>query len=256
MQTSVRIMDIDVDMITNDVFIQKMNEYLMDDHLDVILFASTELLNHAVEDVSYHELIDRAELFLPGEEALLSAHHVEILEAGDMVVSCKSLGILLENLKKEDRTLYIIARNEERRQELQEYCKSMQPELRVVGSYAYDLEWEDAALINEINSHTPDMLLLDLETGVQEKWIMDHVPLLNARLCIAVGGVAELILSEQRIVPKWVRILHLEEIYQRLIKDQSVKKGFQARIFRKKVVQYNNQTEESQKDTEEKGTMS
>ena len=100
MQASVKIMDIDIDMLSNDIFIEKMNEYLKDDHLDVILFASAEMLDRAVEDEKYRELIDSAELFLPGEEALLSTHHVDILEAGGMVVSCKSFGIVLENLKK------------------------------------------------------------------------------------------------------------------------------------------------------------
>ena len=244
MQASVKIMEIDVDMMTQDVFIQKMNEYLTDDHLDVILFASTELLDRAVEDEFYRELIDRAELVLPGEEALLTTHHVDVLEAGGMVVSCKSLGAMLENLKKEDRTLYIIARNAECVRRLKEYCKAMQPELRVLGSYAYDEEEGDAYVVNEINSQTPDMLLLDLETGVQETWIMEHAPLLNARLCIAIGGVSGLILSEQKEVPGWVRRCHLEKLYRRLVQEQSVKKGLRARIFRKKIVQYNNQTDE------------
>lgn len=252
MQASVKIMDIDVDMMTNDVFIQKMNEYLTDEHLDVILFASTDLLNRAVEDETYRQLIDQAELFLPGEEALLTNHHVDILEAGGMVVSCRSLGMMLENLTKEDRTLYIIAQDEEQVSELEAYCKTMQPELRVVGNYAYDKELEDAAVVNEINSHTPDMILLNLETGIQETWIMEHASLLNARLCIAIGGVANLILAEQKEPPEWIRKLHLEGIYQCLVKDQTVKKDFKARIFRKKIVQYNNQVEENIHDTEEK----
>ncbi len=255
MQASVKILDIDVDMITNDVFVQKMNEYLTDDRLDVILFASTDLLNRAVEDESYHELIDRAELFLPGEEALLSAHHVDVLEAGGMVVSCRSFGSVLENLTKEDRTIYIIAKNEQEVSILQEYCRSMQPEIRIIGSYAYDQEWEDAAVINEINSHTPDMILLDMETGIQETWIMEHVSLLNAKLCIAIGGVDRLILAEQKEIPGWIKKLHLEGLYQRLVREQSVRKGFQARIFRKKVVKYNNQAEDAERnesDTKEK----
>ena len=45
---SVKVLDIDIDMMTNDVFVQKMNEYLSDDKLDVILFASTELLDKAM----------------------------------------------------------------------------------------------------------------------------------------------------------------------------------------------------------------
>ena len=136
MQASVKIMDIDVDMMSNDVFIRKMNEYLTDDHLDVIMFASTKMLNKAMEDEEYRTLLDKADLFLPGEKALLTTHHVDVLEAGDMVVSYRSLGMMLENLTKEDRTLYIIADNEDSVEKLQHYCKKMQPELRVVGSYS------------------------------------------------------------------------------------------------------------------------
>ena len=91
MHASVKVLDIDIDMMTNDVFVQKMNEYLSDDKLDVILFASTELLDKAMGEESYREVIEQADLILPGEEALLSAHHVEVLEAGGMVVSCKKL---------------------------------------------------------------------------------------------------------------------------------------------------------------------
>lgn len=253
MQDSVKIMDIDVDMMSNDVFIQKMNEYLTDERLDVILFASTGLLNRAVEDESYRQLIDRADLFLPGEEALLTTHHVDVLAAGGMVVSCRSFGMMLENLTKEDRTLYIIAENEDEVSKLQSYCQMMQPELQVVGSYAYDKQLEDAAVINEINSHTPDMILLNLETGLQEHWIMEHAPMLNARLCIAIGGVAQLILAEQKESPQWVKKLHLEGLYRVLVKEQAVKKDVKARIFRKKIVQYNiNQEEEAFHDTTEK----
>lgn len=71
MQASVKIMDIDVDMMSNDVFVRKMNEYLTDDHLDVIMFASTKMLNKAMEDEEYRALLEKADLFLPGEKALL-----------------------------------------------------------------------------------------------------------------------------------------------------------------------------------------
>ena len=42
MQSSVKIMGIDIDMLSNDVFIEKINEYLKDDKMDVILFRSEE----------------------------------------------------------------------------------------------------------------------------------------------------------------------------------------------------------------------
>lgn len=249
MQASVKIMDIDVDMLTNDVFIKKINEYLTDDRLEVILFASTELLDRAVEEEEYRQLIDKAELFLPGEEALLSAYHADILKAGNIVVSCKSFGLVLEKLTKEDRSIYIVSKSDTDIDVLKGYCKRMQPELRIVGSCSYDEELDDAAIVNEINSHIPDILLVDLQTGLQEEWIMEHVSLLNAKLCIAIGGVANLILAQEKKIPGWIEKMHLSNLYHKLVREQKVKKDFRARIFRKKVVQYNNQIEEqNQKD--------
>lgn len=251
MQASVKIMDIDVDMLSNDVFIEKINEYLTNDKLQVILFASTEVLNRAVESEEYRTLVDRAELFLPGEEALLSAHHADVLKAGDMVVSCESFGLVLEKLKKEDRTIYLVSKSDTDAELLMAYCKQMQPELKIVGSCIYADDMDDAALVNEINSHVPDFLLVNLPIGMQEQWIMEHVSLLNARLCVALGGVADIMMSEQKKTPKWVAKLHLTNLYHKLVREQSVKKGMRARIFRKKVVQYNSYIEE-QKEKDDK----
>lgn len=246
MHASVKVMDVDVDMITNDVFIQKMNEYLSDDKPEVILFASTELLDMALEREEFHEMIQQADLVLPGEETLLSAHHVEVLEAGGMVVSCKSFGMMLENLQKEDQSLYIIGKSTKEVELLESWCQRMQPELKMAGTCVYDSEMGDAALVNEINNHTPGILLVDLETGFQEQWIMEHVPLLHTQLCVAIGGVVGLILAEEKEMPEWVRKLRLDSLYEKLIREQTVKKDMQARIFRKKVAQYNNQLEDNE----------
>ena len=155
----------------------------------------------------------------------------------------------MEKLKKEDRSIYIVSKSDNDVEVLKGYCKRMQPELRIVGSCTYDESLDDAAVVNEINSHIPDILLVDLKTGEQEKWIMEHASQLNARLCIAIGGVANLIMAQEKKIPLWVQKLHLSGLYHKLVREQSVKKDFRARIFRKKVAQYNNQIEEqNQKD--------
>lgn len=243
MHASVKVLDIDIDMMTNDVFVQKMNEYLSDDKLDVILFASTELLDKAMGEESYREVIEQADLILPGEEALLSAHHVEVLEAGGMVVSCKSFGIMLENLQKKDQSVYIIGKSSTEVEQLElgaNVCSRGFDYQEVLCMTGYG----GRSAVNEINNHTPDILLVDLETGPQEIWIMEHLPLLHARLCVAIGGVVSLILAEEKEAPEWVKKLHLEPLYEKLVRQQSVKKDVQARIFRKKVVQYNNKSDE------------
>ena len=72
MHASVKVLDIDIDMMTNDVFVQKMNEYLSDDKLDVILFASTELLDKAMGDSFVEGDILSSDLREKGGAALYS----------------------------------------------------------------------------------------------------------------------------------------------------------------------------------------
>ena len=57
---------------------------------------------------------------------------------------------------------------------------------------------------------------------------------------------------EEKEAPEWVKKLHLEPLYEKLVRQQSVKKDVQARIFRKKVVQYNNKSDEKVRNDVEK----
>ncbi len=244
MQSVVNVMGIEIDMLSNDVFIEKINTYLNDDKLDVIFFASAESINRAVENEKYHELVDRAELFLPGEEALLTNYKIDILKDAGMVVSCKSFGIMLENLQKQDRTIYIVSDNSKNIDNLRNYCKKNQPQLRVIGSCIYSEDMEDAAVVNEINSYIPDILLVDLKIGVQESWIMEHVNLLNARLCVAIGGVAQIIMAEEKRIPKWIKKIGLTSLYEKIAVERIPQKFFKARFFRKRIDIYNTKKEE------------
>ncbi len=205
---------------------------------------SSHLLDKAAKDDDYRKIIEQADLFLPGEEALLATHHVDVLEAGGMVTSFKSFGLVLENLQKHDRTIYIMAESEEGAFKLRDYCKRVQPGLRVVDLCVYDSSLEDEAVINNINNCLPDMLVVDLPPGIQESWIIGHAAQINAKICVATGGVSGLVLAGEKVVPLWAEKLHLAWLYEKVVRQQSVKKSFRARIFRKKIVQYNNQSEE------------
>ncbi len=216
MQASVKIMGTDVDMLSNDVFIKKINEYLTTEQLQVIFFASAELLKQIEEDENNRRLLDITELFLPGMEELLKDYQVEELKAGDMVVSCKSFGLVLENLKKEDRTVYIVAESEEDAGMLKDYCLHMQPELKIIGASIYATDTDGAAVVNEINSKIPDFLLLDLPIGKQEDFIVEHIAHLNAKLCIAIGGVAELVMASKQKKQGLLEKLHLDSFFHKI----------------------------------------
>lgn len=243
MDTTIRIMDLDIDMISMDTLISKTEEYLTNDNLNVILFASAQLLEEASENSDYREMLSRADLILPGEEALLSMHHVDVLEVARMVINYRCFDPMLDSIK-EPRTAYLAGRTEYETGSMKDYCTRKHPGINIVGTCIMDLQQNQDVIINEINSLAPDILLFSMDTPLQEEWILSNCTKMNARLCIGIGAVIHTILEESKEVPGVIQTLHLEKLYNLIKKNERLIRIRQARIFRRKIAHYKNKKNE------------
>ena len=71
---------------------------------------------------------------------------------------------------------------------------------------------------NRINQVAPDLLLVGMGMGRQERWILDNLDHLDARVIITTGAMMDLIAGELRMAPRWLGPLGLEWLF-RLIDD-------------------------------------
>ncbi len=234
METSVKIMNTEVAMISKETLLQQINTYLKDEEFQVVLFASASLLQMGEEDELLRSDLQTIHLLLPGEEAILAMHHLDVLQAGNMVVSCKAFGDVLEDIWKQRATAYIISDDRERTLLLQDFIRDVQPELQVVGVSVLEPEVQTATVLNDINSKTPDMLFLDLEETAQIQWLKENKDMLNAKLCVAIGGVSTIILDDYHKIPEWVCKCKMEKIYRALVFNKPRRNHKKGRIFRKK----------------------
>lgn len=237
MQEIISIMGVNVAGIDEAVLIAKIDEYLLDDALNTMWFVSMNGLMKASENETLRDYLNSFDLVLPGDRNLfaLAGHRIRSRETR---VSYDTFGTILETLWKNDRTMYIVGENEAEIQLFQDYCKKMQPELNFVGHYAFDSEQAHEAAINEINSHAPDMLLINLECEAQAQWLADNKQLLNAKLAVAVGGVSDMLISSIGEAPSIWRKTHLTWIY-RILFRKNVPEKLKARIFKKHLDNYN-----------------
>lgn len=215
MKTTVKVMDLDVNIMDTQLFTSKIKEYLTDDRLNVILFATTKMLEEVTNDGEYREMLSRADLILPGEDTLLSMHHVDDLEAGGMVVDYKYFDQLMEIIKIQNETIYIVTQSESELDGFMYYCKRKHGNVSVVGEYIMKAGQNDEHMINEINSIAPSLLVLQLETPLQEKWIMENYTKLNAKICICTGGIMSNVMKEQKEVPGFLKILGLDMFFHK-----------------------------------------
>lgn len=238
MGTKVNIMDLEVDLLTQETLQAEMQRFLTDDYLNVVHMISLDYIDAYDQDEMVKQTLQQADLVLPGEKAILTRHHVDVLETGGMIVDYHGLQDMTGPLHLEERTFYLVLRNAKEAKLVYRYLSRHLGREQILGVYAADGEVTEEALINDINTKLPDIILLSMESTSQEEWLEKNKAKVNAKLCLAVGSIMPLILRENVHIPGWIRRIHLGRVYQWLSRIP-YSHSFRKRIFHRKMDDYN-----------------
>ena len=89
------------------------------------------------------------------------------------------------------------------------------PQCRIVGQCDGFSLWErEAAVVREIASASPDILLVGLGNPIQERWVLQHWHQLDARIIFGVGALFDWLSGHRRRAPLPIRRLRLEWLYR------------------------------------------
>lgn len=238
MGTRVSIMGLELDLLTQETCKAEMLGYLSNDILNVVHIISLDYIDTYDENEMVQEVLAEADMVLPGEKAILSAHHVEVLETGGMVVNYRSLLELVEPLQLNDKTFYLVLRNEKEAREIYRYMCRHFPKENILGVYVDEENAAEEMVVNDINTKLPDVILLSMDSTRQEEWLVNNRGKLNAKLCLAVGSIMPHILRDNVHVPLWIRKLHCAGLFRFLVQIPN-SKFFRKRIFNRKMDDYN-----------------
>ncbi|MGI9600561.1 MAG: WecB/TagA/CpsF family glycosyltransferase [Acidimicrobiales bacterium] len=73
---------------------------------------------------------------------------------------------------------------------------------------------ENWRVVHEINDYAPDILLVGMGMGRQERWIHDNIEVLDAQVVITTGAMMDLVAGELRMAPRWLGPLGLEWMFR------------------------------------------
>lgn len=245
MNTKINVMGVEISIIEYKQLEDLVKEYLTDDYMNTIFLLSTEMLKKADEDEEYRELLKEVDLLLPGEEAILSTHHGELLKTGGMVVDYTSFIRMLDEMGGQPITMYLLGNSKEEVELITQFCAKKYPLLQIIDTSYLELEANTDVIINSVNGIAPDILLSTIDSSTQAKWFASNYVKLNAKLCINLGDVIETIINDFKGTPKLIHLLHLQGIYNLFISKFQTNNSYRSRIFRKKIAQYKNKKGDS-----------
>ena len=105
-------------------------------------------------------------MVLPGEKAILSAHHVDVLQTGGMIVDYHGVLDLLESPHLYGKSIYLVLRNAKEAKVFYQVWKDHFPQEQIAGIYVADGKVTEEALINDINTKLPDVVFLSMASHI------------------------------------------------------------------------------------------
>lgn len=122
---------------------------------------------------------------------------------------------------REGYRIFIYGGGEEVNRNSETLLRAQYPNIQIVGrANGYLRADEMDGLVGAIEASRADILFVALGSPRQERWMLGHLPRLNVKICMGVGGSLDTITGDVKRAPMIFQRLGLEWLY-RLIKQPS-----------------------------------
>lgn len=200
------------------ITVQQLLNYVADsatlDRKTIVGNVNVRAMNFACELPWYREFLNRSDLvFCDGFGVLLGAKLLGYAVNSSHRMTCPDY---IENLAKacEQRgvSLYLLAGKPGVVDRAIEKLTAIAPNLRLGGHHGYfdKSGAENEAVIQQINQFQPGVLYIGFGMPAQERWILDNLDRLNARVLLPLGACLDFYTGAVYRGPRWMTDRGLE----------------------------------------------
>ncbi len=176
---------------------------------ELIVTANPEIIERSFADLELRDILQKRALVFPDGIGVTAAARILGVELKQRIP-----GIDLIQLLK-PYSLYLIG---SKASVIKKAAANLQTlGFNIVGySQGYFDEIEEATMLQEIKRLLPQIVLVGLGMGKQEKWLDRHLKGLPATIGITVGGSFDILSGEKKRAPLWMRKIGIEWFYRLL----------------------------------------
>lgn len=232
----VDITGLSVNVMTDKELLGLMRLYLGNDYMNIIYMFSVDTCQKTAGNEQLSVIMNDADLRLPAEKIILEKkyrHTYRNISKSYMsflyMLRCKGLV----------NSLYVIGKNTKMTEMLKNVFGNQNEKINICGSYSIDMEESEESVVNDINSHAPDIIVIALDTPDVQEWMEHNSQMLNVKLCVCLCDISETIVKENAPPPKWIQRTYLGGIYNYMIRRKYTENRKKERIFQELLTEYN-----------------
>ncbi|HFJ9507876.1 WecB/TagA/CpsF family glycosyltransferase [Bacillus cereus group sp. MYBK245-2] len=221
--------------IIGDIQVNITNEYEVIEYLDKrinkeektkVFFLNAHCFNVAQANNTYKENINNAHLLLNDGIGLDIASKLFGFKFPQNMNGTDFTPKLLEYAEKQGLTVYLLGGEPGVVKKAQKNFEGKFEKLNIVGSHHGYFFDDEAEIIEDINKHSPDILIVGFGVPLQENWISKHFEGLNTKVLIGVGAFLDFSANKVRRAPKWMRTCKLEWVFRLLLEPKRMFKRY------------------------------
>ena len=218
MTDRVEILGVQVDAVTMAQAVERIADLIAAGKPSLVATANAEMLLRATHDAELKSILNAAKLVVPdGAGTVWAARHLgkhmpERVAGADLVLE------LMKIAPRKDWKFFLFGSAPGIADKAKLKAESLCPGIKIVGTRnGYFTAADEPAIIEQIKSAQPDILLAALGVPKQEKWLAAHINELNIPVSIGVGGTLDVMAGAVRRAPLWMQRARLEWLFRAML---------------------------------------
>ena len=220
----INILGVGIDTLNREETLKTVLGYIEADERNckLIVTPNPEIIMRARADSEFARILSEADLVLPDGVGVVWASKLGSKRLRETVTGCDLCFKIFECIKDMAGVkVYILGAGPGVSELAKERMEIMFPGLDICGIRdGYFKTDEEEAILAEINSLRPDIILIGLGSPRQEKWMHKYREYLDVNFAIGCGGTIDIMAGKAKRAPVIFRRMGLEWFY-RLIKQPS-----------------------------------
>lgn len=219
MRKTIDILGVPVDSLTMGEAVAKIGSFLDEGGVHTIFTPNAEIMMEAQRDQELKDILSNADMLTADGAGVVLASRLLARSVPERVSGIDLVKEIFKAYANQGLRLFLFGAEPGVAEEAAENIRTANPGIVIAGCrngfFAPD---EERDIVNEINSSSPDLLLVALGAPRQEKWIARNRDLLNVKVCIGVGGTINILSGRVQLSPDFFRRNGLEWLH-RLYKE-------------------------------------
>lgn len=207
-----------IGMLTKDEMVEKIIELASSGNRNkFITYLNAHCVNVSFSDPHYRRILNAADLVYIGGKGIILASKLLNKDFPERVNILDFFDDLADKLKERRTRIYLLGTEHQTIERAALRLSAAPFCLNIVGfQHGFFNGTQERAVIEAINSVSPDILMVGMGVPRQEKWIHRHLNALDVKLCWAVGGAFEWLSGRRKRAPYLMVECGLEWVHRLL----------------------------------------